>query len=296
MRKRACLIIAFLVLLPPLLLLTLLVLLNIDATRVWLLCGWQDRHIRENSEVLVSACRYPVAKFVPGGKYVHIREELSGEQYLIDLETGEQVYWNPQVEMPDYLPTYLAPDLVYLSDKVANIFTGEEYLITTLRWEDPDSEADLIRTMEYLFVLRRPSSKLIAINSAGNGISLLEISLERDGDYETDDGTALFELLEELGMSYTIADGRKLDPLLSPSGRLEFRDGGFLYFVPTNQRTGLAVHANYFMGWLPEDKGIVSRELGGFLIEASFLGRYFAFPMPVIKRYIPQEFWLPGTD
>lgn len=56
----------------------------------WYSCTKQDRNIPPNTEIIVSACKRPTARGVPGGDSLFVREGLSGRMYLLDLRTGKK--------------------------------------------------------------------------------------------------------------------------------------------------------------------------------------------------------------
>ncbi len=56
----------------------------------WKLCTDQDRDIPVNAEMLVSACKRPEVRGVPGGEVLFVQEGETGKMYLLDLRTGEK--------------------------------------------------------------------------------------------------------------------------------------------------------------------------------------------------------------
>jgi len=56
----------------------------------WKLCTEQDQNTPPNTEVLVSACKRPATRGVPGGETLFVREVRTDKVYLLDLRTGEK--------------------------------------------------------------------------------------------------------------------------------------------------------------------------------------------------------------
>src|ERR671919_709540 len=57
----------------------------------WTLCIKQDLDIPSNTEVLVSACKQPYARSVPGGEFIFVHEGRIGQIYLLDLRTKVKI-------------------------------------------------------------------------------------------------------------------------------------------------------------------------------------------------------------
>lgn len=265
----------------------------------WKLCTEQDRDLPPNTEVLVSACKKPVARGVPGGEVVFVHEVKTGKMYLLDLRTGEKR------KIPDdplllEKGVFLSSELVWLKGSpggpgspsyrphyVLNFTDGKRYELLDLTWLplkrggfDPQYY-EYIKSADQVFLHHR-ENRIVALSSdLGQGKNVI---LFRSGT--GNNGEPLEQLLEDLSVNYKIIDFSLYDvDVPSPKNKYVARFDG-IYITKTNQIITSGMY-NYFRGWYYDDSAIVVQAGGNYLITLPGLSSIYYIPSPILKLNLP---------
>jgi len=284
------------------------------------LCMEQDREIPPNTELLVSACKKPGARGVPGGEVLFVREGRTDKMYLLDLHTGEKrklpndplllekgVFLNPDLvwlegslvgpNNPDYRPHY-----------VLDLTDGRRYELLDLDLL-PSLEEDKFDPKIYSYIqnadrvyIHYSEQSLIALsadfrNSPNGRVILSQTAIRSFVD--TEPGKLLEELLNDLGVPYEIVDySLRYSGILSPTGKYIVRSDG-IYFSGTTipvvdlQYTGGRYmggnyNVGYFRGWYYDDSAVIVKEFSDFLFTLPGSTSIYEIPRPILKLNLPK--------
>lgn len=272
----------------------------------WKLCTEQDRDLPPNTEVLVSACKKPVARGVPGGEVLFVHEVRTGKMYLLDLRTGEKR------KVPDdplllEKGIFLSSELVllegsrsrlespgYRPDYILDLNDGQRYEVLDLMLLplkdgkfDPKNFS-YFQSAENIYI-HHNKNILIALPSnfrqnPENAVIVSQFAFASGASMEK--GKYLEQLMEDLNLEYetidfTLYDADSLSPLNNYVARF---DG--IYLTRTNQRITSGMY-NYFRGWYYDDRGIVVQGGGDYLLTLPGLSSIYYIPSPILKLDLP---------
>lgn len=297
----------------------LLVLLcyNFPNLLFFTLCLKEDIFRPPHTEMLVSACKKPVARGVPGGEAAFIFEGSTDRAYLLDLRTGEKRNLPDDPLLLDK-GVFLSPELVWLEGSlvgpddpnyrphyILDLMEGKRYALLDLdllpRLEggrfDPKNYA-YIQNSDSVYI-HHSDNTLIALSSnfresLDERVILSQYSLLSGATSEP--GETLEQLLHKLGIKYEIIDlGTTLyKDIPSPTGKYVVRNDG-IYLAGTNvpaitrEYTGGLFMGGNFKGWYYDESGVVFSYGGYYLFGNSLFGSYFLVPRPIMKMDIPMS-------
>jgi hypothetical protein len=278
------------------------------------LCREQDRNLPPDTEVIVSACKDPVAVGVPGGETVFVYENRTETGYLLDLRTGEKRNVPNDPLLLDK-GKFLSSDLVWLEGSlvgpgqpgyrphyILDVTDGERYELIDLQWKIPDSIFDNGELNPDLFPYFLDSENVFIHHSRNRVIFLsLDFQLypERNAIFPQNSlGTAslsarkgelLEQLMKNLGVPYEVVDLSLLyADVPSPTGRYIVRSDG-IYVSETNEQVMGRDAAFFFVSWYYDESGVVFQKPGPFLISHPLLGSHYLFPSPILKLHLPVD-------
>lgn len=284
---------------------------NLPSLLFWPLCLKQDRDIPSNTEVLVSACKSPDVRGVPGGEILFVHEGRTDKMYLLDLRTGEKRKVPDDPLLLDH-GVFLSSELVWLEGSstqpgssgyrphyILDLTDGQRYELTDLdllpRLDgnkfDPQyyayfqsAEQVFLHHTEYSAIALAPDfrqhPKGNVIISEGS-LGLVTYSEE---------GKLLEQLMKDLRVDYEIVDLSSLRyaDIPSPKGRYIARNDGRYYLSGTN----IPVVTRQYMGgsfksWYYDESGVVVHNPGHNLLLVPGGGGIFYIPDPVLKLRLP---------
>lgn len=281
----------------------------------WKLCTEQDRDLPPNTEVLVSACKKPVARGVPGGEVLFVREVRTGRMYLLDLRTGEKRRVPNDPLLLDK-GVFLSSDLVWLEgssvrpDKpgyrphyILDLSDGKRYelldLDTLPRLEggkfDPKNYA-YIQSAERVFI-HHSKNTLIALSSDfrsnPNGRVIFSGS-----SIATRHAELIEKLLRDLGVSYEVVDfSLRFANVPSPTNKyIVHNDAIYLSEteVPIINREyaggrymGGYYDIGYFRGWYYDESAVIVQDYGDYLLTLPGISSIYYVPSPILKLRLP---------
>jgi hypothetical protein len=276
----------------------------------WKLCTEQDRELPPHSEVLVSACKKPVATGVPGGEVLFVHENRSGRMYLLDLRTGEKrKVPNDPLLLEEGI--FLSSDLVWLEGSldpgnsgyrphyILDLTDGKRYQLTDLSsWIDqppPPNYVPYFQSAEQIFI-HHTNNRAIALppdfrQNSEEGVILHKSHLNKGTDFEN--GEFLEQLMKDLGVDYEIVDlSLAYADIPSPTGRYVVRNDG-IYFSGTDfsivnrEYTGGRFMGRYFKGWYYDESGVVVQGFTDYLFTTLLGGRFIPISRPILKLNLP---------
>jgi hypothetical protein len=282
------------------------------------LCHKEDIFRPPHTKVLVSACKRPVARGVPGGEVVFVYEGRTGKIYLLNLRNGEKR------RLPDdplllNEGVFLSPELIWLEGSlvdpgepsyrphyILDLISGKRYELLDLdilpRLEggefDPNNYAYFL-SAQYIYI-NHEKNTLIALPSnfrqqPGKGVIFSEFSLGIPSEPHQD-GARLDELMQNLGLNYITIDlSLEYTDVPSPTGKYTVKSDG-VYEIKTGSIIMTPQYAgrnyslkDYFKGWYYDESGLVVQEVEPFLFSSPFLGSYYLIPKPILKLRLPVE-------
>lgn len=278
----------------------------------WSLCTEQDRDLPPNTEVLVSACKKPVASGVPGGEAVFVHEVRTGRMYLLDLHTGEERKV-PNDSLLLETGVFLSSELIWLEGSVVrpgksgyrphyifDLTDGKRYelldLDTLPRLEDgkfdPKNYA-YIWSAQYLYI-HHSKNTLIALSSdfrtnPGGRVVFSGVPIG------TDFGEALVLLMKEYDLDYENVDlsTTRFSEIPSPTGKYIVRNDGIYLLgteIPFVTRDYVGTFlGGYFKGWYYDESAIVVQRSPDYLINDTILGTYIVIYNPILKLRLPTQ-------
>lgn len=284
--------------------LLLLLCLNLPNLLFFPLCIKEDIFRPPNTEVLVSACKKPGARGVPGGEVLFVREGLIDKAYLLDLRTGEKKNIPIDPLFGDH-GVFLSPDLVWLEGSlvypnnpsyrphyILDLTDGRRYELLDLdllpRLEggkfDPNNYA-YIQNSDRVYI-HHTENTLIAISSdfRTNPNSRVIFSGYSIG---IEHGIGLETLAKDMGMYFEIIDfSLNYAGVPSPTGKYIVRHDG-IYLIQTNKAVYRRAMGWHFKSWYYDESGIVLQESGWDLISLPEVRDLYPIPVPLLKLKIP---------
>ncbi|MCC7290365.1 hypothetical protein IT417_03905 [bacterium] len=281
------------------------------------LCLKEDLFRPPNTEILVSACKKPVVRGVPGGEVLFVHENLTDKTYLLDLRTGEKR------NVPDdplllSKGIFLSSELVWLEGSlvgpdhsgyrphyILDLTDGQRYELLDLnllpRLEgfkfDP-KYFSYFQTADYVFIHHSENS-LISFSSdfratSGTKVIFSQYALSQGDNVKK--GTLLENLLKDLGVGYEVIDlsTTRYSDIPSPKDTYIVRDSG-IYFsetdtpIVTREYTGGYFMDGYFKSWYYDESGVVVSEGTTYLINSSLFGTYYPISKPVLKLLLNKD-------
>jgi hypothetical protein len=283
----------------------------------WKLCTEQDQNIPPNTEVLVSACKKPVAIGVPGGEVLFVYEGRARNVYLLDLRTGEKRKV-PNDPLLLEKGIFLSSELVWLKGSlvgpsesgyrphyILDLTNGERYELVNLTWSALDDGKFDIKNYSYFqsagqIFLHHSENRIIALDfnfrkKLDNNVVFSQSSL---GTYSEGhiSGELLEDLMKELRLEYEIVDfSLDYSEIPSPTGKYVVHNDG-IYLSGTNTRfvdptyTGRKNNLkDYFKSWYYDESAIVIQEVNTFLFTSPLAGSYYLIPTPILKLHLPEQ-------
>jgi|CXWL01.1.fsa_nt_gi hypothetical protein len=267
------------------------------------LCTEQDRDIPPHSEVLVSACKRPIVRGVPGGEVLFVYEERSGKMYLLDLRTGEKRKI-PNDRLVLNKGIFLSSELVWLEgsrskpgspnynpDYILDLNDGKRYELLNLsllpRLEhgkfDPKNYA-YIQASDLVYI-HHSENTLIALSSdfRTNQNGRVSLSLYSNS---SENGEVLEQQMKDLGVDYEVVDfSLRYADVPSPTGKYFIRDDG-IYFSNTN--TIAVEYKSGFMGWYFDDSALIFGTGRSCYIPMIGANCLYSFRRPAFKFNLPK--------
>lgn len=278
------------------------------------LCFAQDIFRPPHTEVLVSACKKPVATGVPGGEVLLVREGLTDKVYLLDLRTGEKRTL-PNDPLLLSKGIFLSSDLVWLEGSssrpgssgyrphyILDLTDGKRYELLNLTWLplkdgkfDPENYT-YIQTAEQVY-LHHTKNRIIALSfnfreNPENNVIFSQNSL--GGSPATENGKLLERFLKELEINYKVIDfSLQYTDVPSPNEKYVVSNNG-IYTLDTNtlivpvEFTGRQHNLTYyFKSWYFDESGIIVQEVTDYLINSPLLGTHFPIRAPILRVNLP---------
>lgn len=266
----------------------------------WKLCREQDGNLPPHTELLVSACKSPVARGVPGGEMLFVREGRTDKMYLLDLHTGEkrdvpddQLFLDKGIFLNSEL-VWLEGSLVgpdnpnYRPHYILNLTDDRRYELLDLTWLprleggkfDPKYFA-YFQSAEQVFI-DHTENRLIALAPdfrqhhggvifSGSSLGLVTSNTS---------GKLLEQLMKDLGVDYKIVDfSLEYADIPSPMGRYTVRGDG-IYLSGTNTPVVTRYMGYSFRGWYYDESGVVFQDAGHDLLILPGGEGLFIFPLP----------------
>ncbi len=289
----------------------LLVLLccNLPSVLFWPLCAKQDRDIPPNTEVLVSACKRPHVRGVPGGEVLFVQEGETGKMYLLDLRTGEK---RDLPNDPLFLGhgVFLSSELVWLEGSlvgpenpsyrphyILDLTNGQRYELLDL-----DLSPRLVdKTFDPKYYSYFKSAGQVFIHNTENTLIALSLNFRQHPEENVvfsqsslgssnegyKNGELLAQLMKNLGVDYEVVDFSLYSgDVPSPTGKYIVSYDG-IYISETNIQIGTSGMANYFKGWYYDESGVVVHDAGHNLLPVPGGGGIFFIRGPVLKLRLP---------
>ncbi|KXK10599.1 MAG: hypothetical protein UZ14_CFX002003207 [Chloroflexi bacterium OLB14] len=251
------------------------------------LCLAKDLFPPPNTEVLVSACKYPIATGVPDGEVLFLHEVRTGKMYLLDLRTGEK-RTTPNDPLLLEKGIFLSSDLVWLEgslvrpDKpgyrphyILDLTDGKRYELLDLDTL-PRLEGGKFDPKNYAYI---QSAQYIYIHHSKNTLVALSADFRTNPNSRvvfSDSAEELVQLIKNLNMNYELIDFRLYDTdIPSPTNKHVARFDG-IYLTQTNQRITSGMY-NYFKGWYYDDSAIIVQDGGDYLLTFPGLSSIFMY-------------------
>lgn len=274
------------------------------------LCLEQDREIPPHTEVLISSCKKPGVRGVPGGEFLFVREGRA-KIYMLDLRTGlrKQIpnsrdllkrgaFLSPELFWIHGSPTTDPGDPLYRPNYILDLTTGKRYELLDLgvlprlegRRFDPKNFS-YIESADMIFI-HHYYGALIALpldfrESPGNAVILFEYPLSADNSLPR--GTLVEQVANELGLDYEVVDFSVSNAdVPSPTKKYVVRTHG-VYLTGTNQLVQGAGMPIYFRGWYYDDSAVIVQGGGDYLFTFPGISTVYYIPSPVLKLNLPSE-------
>jgi hypothetical protein len=286
----------------------LLVLLccNLPSLLFWPLCLKEDFFRPSNTEVLVSACKRPVAIGVPDGEVLFVREGNTDKMYLLDLRTGEKRKVPDDPFLLDH-GIFLSSELVWLEGSkfsqpespgykphyILDLTDGRRYEMLNLnllpRLEggkfDPKYYS-YFQSAEQVFI-HHSKYTLIALSSDFRQHPERNVVFSKTPSGNFKNGEVLRQLMNNLGVDYEIVDfSLQYADVPSPTGKYVVRNDG-IYLSKTNMPVVTRGMEHYFRGWYSDESGVVVQGVGYSLITLPGTSSFYYIPTPILKLRLP---------
>lgn len=270
------------------------------------LCMEQDREIPPHAEVLISSCKKPGVRGVPGGEVLFVRERQTDKMYLLDLHTGEKRKL-PNDPLLLEKGVFLSSELVWLQGSlvgpdnpsyrphyILDLTDGKRYKLLDLdllpRLEggkfDP-RHFEYFQSADQVF-LHHGNNTLIALSynlSSGTNVVFSQYSLGNSNE----EGALLEQLLKDMSVKYEIVDLSLYDTdVPSPTNKYIARFDG-IYLADTNPPILIRRGAfNYFKSWFYDDSAVIVQGGGDYLFNFPGISTVYYIPSPVLKLNLPE--------
>ena len=272
------------------------------------LCMEQDREIPPHTEVLISACKKPGVRGVPGGEFLFVREGRT-KMYMLDLRT-RVIKKVPNSRLLLDKGVFLSPELVWIRGSgtppesalyrpnfILDLTTGKRYELLDLgllpRLEDRKFDPknfSYIESADSIYI-HHYYGALIALpsdfrESPGNAVILYEYPLSADIIFPS--GTLVEQVANDLGLDYEVVDfSISSAEVPSPTEKYIVRSDG-VYLAETNQLVRGAGMPIYFRGWYYDDSGVIVQGGGDYLFTFPGISTVYYIPSPVLKLNLPE--------
>lgn len=264
----------------------------------WNLCTEQDRELPPNTEVLVSACKRPIATGVPGGEVLFVHEGRTGRTYLLDLRTGEK-RWVPNDPLLLDKGIFLSSELVWLEGSsskpdspgyrphyILDLTDGKRYELLDLdllprleRGKFDSKNYAYIEAAEKVFI-HHSENILIALSSDFR-TNLKARVIFSGYAIGTEHGELLEQLMKDLDVKYEIVDlSLHYADVPSPGGRYFIRYDG-IYFSKTNIL--IMDHKLGFIGWYFDESALIYDKAGHCYLPVPGVNCLYYVLGPVLK-------------
>jgi hypothetical protein len=278
------------------------------------LCFAQNVFRPPNTEVLVSACKRPIVRGVPGGEVVLVHENLTDKTYLLDLRTGEKR------KVPDdplllSKGIFLSSELVWLEGSlvgpenpsyrphyILDLTNGQRYELVDLKWQFPNKLLDNGDLNPDLF-LYFTESEHVYIHHTENRLIALAPNFRQNPDKNVifpqtsfgpvslgaNNGELLEELMKDLGVDYEIVDF-SLDyaDIPSPTGKYVVRKEN-IYVSNTNLEIDTDGAFVNIKSWYYDETGVVVQANYKYLFSSPLGPQFLLIPSPILKLNLPIE-------
>src|SRR5688572_21217100 len=280
-----------------------------EALLFWRLRWKQDHNLPPNTEVIVSACQRPSAFGVPGGEMLFVYGRRGGDNYLLDLRTGEKKTVPDDPLLQDH-GVFLSSELVWLEGSlvgpdnpnyrphyILDLTTGKRYELLDLDWL-PTLEGGIFDRKNFAYIqsadqvfIHHSKNTLIALsanfrdNPNGRVIFSQHSLASFNEGYRH--GELLAKLMDDLGMDYEIVDfSLNYTDVPSPTGKYIVRGDG-IYVSTINTPVVTRDMGFYFRSWYYDESGVVFQEVAGYLINFPEAQGYYSIPTPILKLHLP---------
>ncbi|HNC09060.1 MAG TPA: hypothetical protein PLX14_10175 [Anaerolineales bacterium] len=282
--------------------------------RFWEECTKNDLNLPPNTELLISACKEPAVRGVPGGEMLFVSEDKTGETYMLNLRTGKktlvpdgQLIWDKGVFLSSELVwlegSHSAPDSNgYKPYYILDLTDGTYYELLDLSWAPlKDGKFDTqnyeyIKSAEYVFY--HPGENFILAlapdfkHNPNRSVILFQSSLGHISEGFTN-GELLEPLLHDLGVKYELVDySLAYADVPSPTGKYIVRhDGIYLSNTNTLVLSSIWKLGFGFRGWYYDESAVVVHGgHSGYLYHSSFTPHVsHPIPLPVLKLNLPSQ-------
>jgi hypothetical protein len=290
---------------------------NLPSLLFFPLCLKEDFFRPPNTEVLVSACKKPLVRGVPGGEVLFVHENLTDETYLLDLHTGEKrKVPNDPLLLSEGV--FLSSELVWLEGSlvgpenpsyrphyILDLTDGKRYELLDLnllpRLEgfkfDPQYFS-YFQIADHVFIHHSENS-LIALSSdfrnpSGTRVIFSQYALSQGANVLK--GELLEKLMRELGIDYEVVDlsTTRYSDIPSPTRKYVVRNDGIYLSetdtpIVTREYAGGYFMGGYFKGWYFDESGVVAQENYEYLFSSPLGPKFFLIPRPVLKLNLPAQ-------
>ncbi|MBI5822806.1 MAG: hypothetical protein HZB18_02175 [Chloroflexi bacterium] len=292
--------------------LLVLMCFNWPSLLYWPLCLKEDIFRPPNTEILVSACKSPIVRGVPGGEALFVYEGLTDKMYLLDLRTREKRHI-PSDPLLLEKGIFLSPELVWLEGSlvgpdnlnyrphyILDLTNGQRYKLVDLKWKPPNNLFEngelnpiflrYFTDAEQVFIYHT-ENRLIALapnfrQHPEKNVILPQASLG-SVSLSSENSKLLEKLMKDLEVDYEIVDfSLYYADVPSPTRKYIVRGDG-IYLLGTSTLVVNRDMGFYFRSWYYDESGVVFAEPGYFLISGSLTGSHFPFPRPVLKLRLP---------
>lgn len=271
----------------------------------WKLCTEQNQDIPPNTEVLVSACKHPIATGVPDGEVLFVHEVRTGRMYLLDLRTGEKRKI-PNDPLLLEKGIFLSSDLVWLEGSttrpggpgyrphyILDLIDGKRYEILDLDTL-PRLEGGKFDPKNYTYI---QYTQYVYIHHSKNTLVALSTDFRTNQNGRvvfSDSAEELVQLTRNFNMQYEHLDlsTTRFADIPSTTNKYVIRNDG-IYFSGTDfsivnrEYTGGRFMGGYFKSWYYDESAVVVQELGDYLFTFPGISSIYYVPRPILKLNLP---------
>lgn len=272
------------------------------------LCFAQDIFRPPNTELLVSACKEPVARGVPGGEVLFVHEVRTGNMYLLDLGTDEKRKV-PNDPLLLEKGVFLSSELVWLEGRLSvgtyrphyilDLTDGKRYELLDLD-ALPRLEGGKFDPKNYVYI---QSAERVFIHHSKNTLIALSSDFRTNPNRRvifsgysigSEHGDLLENLIRDFGIEYEIIDlsTTRYKDIPSPTDKYVIRNDG-IYLSGTDvtivnrEYTGGRFMGGYFKSWYYDESAVVVQEAGYYLLTLPGTSSIYYVPSPILKLHLP---------